>query len=74
MGVESEIGKARPSGSCCRWSRAEQNVAGTDRSDAPGRRVLVVDDNETNCRSALAGQLMHAGYEVSLAAATRRCA
>jgi PAS domain S-box-containing protein len=71
VGVTSVVGE----GSSFWFALPMQKVDAVDQAPAApaaraGRRVLVVDDNETN-RRVLATRLAHAGYEVALASSGR---
>jgi two-component system, sensor histidine kinase and response regulator len=71
MGGETYIASKVGEGSRC-WFNLPLKVAAQHSSPfvvdmtRAGRRILVVDDNESN-RRVLAGQLTHAGYQVCLA-------
>jgi two-component system sensor histidine kinase/response regulator len=71
MGGDTYIASTVGEGSRC-WFKlplkaaAEHSLPFVADLTHAGRRVLVVDDNESN-RRVLAGQLMHAGYQVHLA-------
>jgi PAS domain S-box-containing protein len=70
IGVESELG-----GGATFWFRLPMQTAAPQLAESlkvppDGRRVLVVDDNETN-RHVLAAYLANEGYDVSLASSGR---